>query len=283
MNALVETSARQLSVIGDMADRFGMDKRAFEATLMATVMPSHGKDVSQEQVAAFLLVAKKYALNPFTKEIYAFPAKGGGIQPIVSIDGWLKIINDHPQFDGMEFDDKFDGEEALTAVTCRIFRKDRGRPVEVTEYMAECKRPTEPWQKWPARMLRHKAAIQAARYAFGFSGIMEPDEAERMDSVVAKAAVVMPRAKSERAVAFRSPESFQKAEDDGPPAPIRHEQVTEQAPGIHGLSDSLIRVLVESAKQVGITQEQLLQRYVRIDPANYKTVRAELQAMASVE
>jgi hypothetical protein len=29
-------------------------------------------------------------------------------------------------------------------------------------------------------MLRHKAAIQAARYAFGFAGIMEPDEAERI-------------------------------------------------------------------------------------------------------
>jgi hypothetical protein len=32
-------------------------------------------------------------------------------------------------------------------------------------------------------MLRHKAAIQAARYAFSFAGIMEPDEAERMVSV----------------------------------------------------------------------------------------------------
>jgi hypothetical protein len=29
-------------------------------------------------------------------------------------------------------------------------------------------------------MLRHKAAIQAARYGFGFSGIYEPDEAERI-------------------------------------------------------------------------------------------------------
>ena len=29
-------------------------------------------------------------------------------------------------------------------------------------------------------MLRHKAAIQAIRYAFGFSGIVDPDEADRM-------------------------------------------------------------------------------------------------------
>lgn len=179
MNAIVETQAP--SVMLDMASRFGMDKRAFESTLMATVMPcdKNGALPSREHVAAFLLVAKKYALNPFTKEIYAFPAKGGGIQPVVSVDGWMKIINDHPQFDGMDFEDNFDEAGKLSSITCRVHRKDRTHPVEVTEYMAECKRDTEPWRKWPARMLRHKAAIQAARYAFGFSGIMEPDEAER--------------------------------------------------------------------------------------------------------
>lgn len=176
--------AQTPSVMATMATRFGMDKRAFESTLMNTIMPQdrNGQGPSQEQVAAFLVVAKKYSLNPFTKEIFAFPAKGGGIQPIVSIDGWLKIINDHPQFDGMEFDDQHD-DGRLVAVTCRIFRKDRTHPTTVTEYLSECIRSTEPWGKWPARMLRHKATIQAARYAFGFSGIVDPDEAERMESV----------------------------------------------------------------------------------------------------
>lgn len=188
MNAIV-ANHNAPSVFASMAERFGMDRRAFEQTLMATVMPAdrNGNLPAQEQVAAFLLVAKKYALNPFTKEIYAFPAKGGGIQPIVSIDGWMKIINDHPDFDGMDFEDHVGENGKLTSITCRMHRKNRGHPVEVTEYMSECVRSTEPWQKWPARMLRHKAAIQAARYAFGFSGIMEPDEAERMASIVSVA------------------------------------------------------------------------------------------------
>jgi hypothetical protein len=42
-----------------------------------------------------------------------------------------------------------------------------------------CFRNTDPWKQWPRRMLRHKAAIQCARVAFGISGVMEPDEAER--------------------------------------------------------------------------------------------------------
>lgn len=157
------------------------DVDAFSGVLARTIMPS--ANVQPEQITAFLMVAKEYKLNPITKEIYAFPGKGGGVQPIVSIDGWLKIINSHPQFDGMEFADTLDGNGQLAAVTCRIYRKDRKHPVEVTEYMAECKRGTDPWKQWPGRMLRHKATIQAARYAFGLSGIVDPDEAERIESV----------------------------------------------------------------------------------------------------
>lgn len=166
------------SVLVDMSTRFGMEPAAFEATLRSTVCKGN---VSREEFAAFLLVAKEYGLNPLTKELYAFPAKGGGIQPIVSIDGWSRIINDHPQFDGMEFVDTRESGE-LVAVTCRMYRKDRTRPIEATEYMSECKRNTDVWKQWPARMLRHKAMIQAARYSFGFSGIIGPDEYDRQTS-----------------------------------------------------------------------------------------------------
>lgn len=154
------------------------DTQAFTAVLVDTVMPKSG--ATNQQVTAFLMVAKEYKLNPITKEIYAFPGKGGGIQPIVSIDGWLKIINSHPQFDGMEYFDDKDDNGNLLSVTCKIYRKDRSRAVEMTEYMSECRGTTEPWKRFPARMLRHKATIQAARYAFGFSGIVDEDEAQRI-------------------------------------------------------------------------------------------------------
>jgi len=175
MNTQVATQKK--SVLVAMADRFNMEPKAFEATVKNTVMPAN---ITNEQFAAFLLVAKEYNLNPITKEVYAFPTKGGGIQPIVSIDGWLNIINSHPQFDGMKFIDNVE-DGKLVSVTCIIHRKDRDNPTEVTEYMSECNRGSDPWKKYPARMLRHKAVIQAARYAFGFSGIIEPDEAERFE------------------------------------------------------------------------------------------------------
>lgn len=153
-----------------MADRFGVDPAEMMQTLKATAFKGN---VSDAQMQALLIVADQYGLNPWTKEIYAFPDKGG-IVPVVGVDGWARIINDNPQFDGMDF------EQDAESCTCIIYRKDRTRPIKVTEWMSECKRGTQPWQSHPKRMLRHKAMIQCARLAFGFSGIYDEDEAQRI-------------------------------------------------------------------------------------------------------
>lgn len=176
----IQTTDTSIGVLASLASHYGMDKAAFVQTIKNTVMS--GSNVSNEQLAAFCLVAKEHRLNPFTKEIFAFPSRGG-IVPVVSVDGWMKLINSHPDFDGMEFKDATDDKGNLVSITCRIFRKQRSHPVEVTEYMSECRRNTDVWKQWPARMLRHKATIQAARYAFGFAGILEQDEAERMGDI----------------------------------------------------------------------------------------------------
>lgn len=167
-------TAQRASILAKIATRYGMDPKGFADTLRATVF----KGASNEEFAALLVVADQHGLNPLTKEIYAFPQKGGGIVPLVSIDGWLRIMNEHPQFDGIEFRDIADDQGGLLAIEATIWRKDRQRPIRVTEYLDECKRNTEPWNKSPARMLRHRATIQAARYAFGFSGIHAEDDAE---------------------------------------------------------------------------------------------------------
>lgn len=171
------------SLLVEMATRYGMEAQAFANTLRATVVP---KEASNEEFAAFLVVAREYNLNPLTKEIYAFPKRGGGIQPIVSVDGWCNLMVSHPQHNGLEFDDHLDKDGKLISVTARIWRKDREKPTTVTEYMAECVRSTDTWKQYPRRMLRHKALIQCARYAFGFAGIVDPDEAERVGADVSR-------------------------------------------------------------------------------------------------
>lgn len=177
---IIEPAPQQgkMMLLDYMADKYSLNPDEFSRTVRAVCgMPT----ATPEQFAAFLLVAKTYDLNPLIKEIYAFPGKGGGIVPIVSIDGWVNLVNSHPACDGFEFDMEHSDDGKLIACTCRMYRKDRSRPVNVTEYLSECKRPTDPW-KMEHRMLRHKAMIQAARYAFGFAGIYDPDEGEKIAS-----------------------------------------------------------------------------------------------------
>ncbi len=182
MNEVTKQEPKQRpGLIATFANRQGMDAKNVLPVLMDTIIPNG--NASDEQVQVFLAVCNEYRLNPFLKEIYAFPAKGGGIQPIVSIDGWLKLIHEHKDLDGVEFEEVSDEDGNPKYTTCTIHRKGLARPVVITEYFAECTRSTDLWKKWPRRMLRHKALIQCARVAFGFAGIVDEDEAERMREV----------------------------------------------------------------------------------------------------
>lgn len=189
------------SLIVRMAARFGVDSEKFYATLKATAFKQRdGSAPSHEQMLVLLVVAEQYNLNPFTREIYAFPDKQNGIIPVVGVDGWSRIINTHPQYDGVEFvyaDKMVKMQGALVEcpewIECVIYRKDRSRPTRVREFLDEVYRyPFQgngqhgpytvngPWQTHTKRQLRHKGLIQCARVALGFSGIYDQDEAERI-------------------------------------------------------------------------------------------------------
>lgn len=206
------------SVAAKMAAQYGMESKRFVETLKATVI----KGGSNEELAAFCMVASAYQLNPFTREIYAFPKRGGGIQPIVSVDGWAKLVNSRPEFDGVEFDECFDSGK-LVAVTCRIYRKDRSHAVAITEYLAECRQNSDTWNKWPVRMLRHKAFIQAARMAFSFSGIIDPDEADRYVAVGACEASEHPEPVISLPVPQPQPEEAPMSEEEAERYALQHE------------------------------------------------------------
>lgn len=200
------------SLIARFAAKYSVDPDKLLSTLKGTVFKGQRQkdgtvlEATNEQLMALLIVADQYDLNPFTKEIYAFPDKKNGIIPVVSVDGWLRIINSHPQFSGLEFKDCETIVEHPTAehppapawIEVTMHRRDRQFPITVREYFAECYRPPfkgrgrdggeftseGPWQTHPSRFLRHKTIIQCARVAFGFAGIYDQDEAERIAAAV---------------------------------------------------------------------------------------------------
>lgn len=193
---------KEHSLVKKFASRFGIDANKLLGTLMATAFRQRdGQVPSTEQLVALLVVADQYNLNPFTKEIYAYPDKQNGIIPVVSVDGWVRIANEHPQFDGIDFrysEEMFEPAKGVKLhewVEAIIYRKDRQHPICVREYAEEVHRQPilvkkrdgsgsyevqTPWQSHGKRMHRHKALIQGLRIAFGFAGIYDQDEAERI-------------------------------------------------------------------------------------------------------
>jgi len=197
--------AARPSALSLMASRLSIDPTKLLTTLKSTVF----KAANDEEVMALVMVANEYQLNPLLKELYAFPAKGGGITPIVSVDGWNKMLIRQPDFDGIEFEFDHDQNGAPMACTATIYVKNRSKPVKVTEYFAECKRNTDNWANMPHRMLRNRTLCQAARMAFGFSGVAHEEEAatitveavpmpaEPLPKMVAAPAAITPQAELE--------------------------------------------------------------------------------------
>lgn len=169
MNEITTTTKEKTNALQQLADRLGTNSKRVAEILKATAFKNCRSD---EQFASLVIVSNTYGLNPLLKELYAFPGKGGEIVPIVSIDGWLRIINDHPQMNGMSEEWAEDGSWC----EIKIYRKDREFPTTHREYLEEVKRNTEPWKQHPRRMLKWKAIIQCGRVAFGFGGIHDEDE-----------------------------------------------------------------------------------------------------------
>jgi len=162
-----------------------------------------GEEITNEQMMALLVISNQYNLNPFLKQIYAFPSKKEGIIPIVGVDGYIRIVNEHPMANGWSFNISENNVDMIEApgvpewMECTMHRKDREHPTVARVYMAESYRPPfegknsktgatfqirGPWQQYPRLMLENRAFIRAARFAFGFTGIYSEDDAERMQT-----------------------------------------------------------------------------------------------------
>ncbi len=215
------------NAIQALSARLKVDEKELQKTLKSTVLKAKvGNDYREPTDAEFMMlaiVANTYGLNPILKELYAFPNKTGGIVPIVSVDGWISLVNRNKDFDGVELIENKNESDKLVSVTAKFYLKSKSHPVIVTEYLSECRRNTDTWTTWPVRMLRHKAYIQGARLAFGFSGIYDEDEAERIIDGEATEITKdreMPKMINEKAEPEKSKETQRREAPESPEPPV---------------------------------------------------------------
>ena len=121
-----------------------------------------------------LRLITKHNLDPFMDEISIHQYEDGHWQVFISINGWSKLINEHPAFNGISFTESTELVGGIPSwMGCAIYRNDRVVPIEVKEYLCEIKTEHSIWKDMPRRMLRYRVIAQCARLAFGAS---TPDE-----------------------------------------------------------------------------------------------------------
>lgn len=161
-------------------------------------------------LVVLLTLADRYEMDPLRKEIGIMNTKEGP-QVYVSVDGWFRVIERHPDNLGfnvqLEFKAGADPLEAMPlAATATLYSRKRREaelgPFVWTERLAECqqiRRSKEtgatipgPWQTNTTRMLRFRALQQGARVLWGMyvptpDDLMEADAARDREQAAADA------------------------------------------------------------------------------------------------
>lgn len=123
--------------------------------------------LSKQETAQFVEIAKAYQLNPFKREIYCLPYGHGEsrrLSIIVGYEVYLKRADMNPFYDGYET--SFGMENGSLTCTCKVYRKDRKVPTSQTVSMKEYSTGKSLWVTKPRTMLEKVAIATAFRRAF---------------------------------------------------------------------------------------------------------------------
>ena len=143
------------------ASGLGIDEAELQAWIDLQI------EVPAKAILTLLRMMQNLHLDPLSEEIGFTQYEDGQWQAFITIEGCSKLLNQHPQFNGLHFtqaDTLIDGLPEW--IECSIYRKDREVPTTVREYLTEVKGENEIWKKMPRRMLRHRALQQCVRLAF---------------------------------------------------------------------------------------------------------------------
>lgn len=149
--------------IGKTTKALDLEEAELQAWIDLQVM------VPKQTLLALLRIAREHDLDPLKEEVSLALYDDCHWQAYITVKGYSKILNNHPAFDGIAFNQSEESTNGIPIwMECRIYRKDRSQPIVVREYFEEVKSEQAIWQKMPRRMLRHRVMQQCARLAIGY-------------------------------------------------------------------------------------------------------------------
>ncbi|SDM26994.1 phage recombination protein Bet [Halarsenatibacter silvermanii] len=170
------------------------EKMSFTQEEIETIKNTVAAKANQDELKMFLTVAQKYGLDPFNKEIFFWKINGKP-QIMTSRDGYLKIADRHPQYDGLvsdvvreqdQFKRRTDGIDHeygtergdIIGAYALVYRKDRSYPFYAFAPFAEYKAGSRVWNNYPSAMILKVAESMALKRAFTVSGLVSREEME---------------------------------------------------------------------------------------------------------
>jgi phage recombination protein Bet len=131
------------------------------------------KGATCAQLRMFLEVCRRTGLDPFLKEIW-FVAEKGII--MAGRDGYLRIANEHPAFDGMETRVERDERGMPIKAVCTVWRKDRTHPTICEAYYNEYNKQSPVWKQYPSAMICKVSEMLALKRSFAINGVVTEEE-----------------------------------------------------------------------------------------------------------
>ena len=158
------------------------------------------QSATDDEFTTFILMCESYQLNPINKEIFFVKYGHGKATIITSRDGYLKIANLHPMFNGIESDSVYEGDiltkradgsilitygtehmtfdkSKLRGAFCNVFRKDRDVTMSTYVSLKEYFKKEAPiWTQYTHAMIIKVAEAMALKRAFAISGLVSQEE-----------------------------------------------------------------------------------------------------------
>ena len=235
------------------------------------------KNSTDDEFEMFMHLSKTYGLDPFQKEIFFIKYARKGQDPkkatptiMTSRDGYLKIADRNPAYDGLVSDvvrenDKFkrlgDGIEhtymtgnrgKIVGAYALVYRKDRSFPIYVFAPYDEYRANTKVWSDYPSAMILKVAESMALKRAFTVSGLVSKEEMElqKEDEKTPKSPFVKPEKPKKRELTEREKEISELIDGD---QDLKNEVFNalrfERVERLDELSEDIYETLVDTLKE----------------------------------